>query len=405
MRFLGVRRQTDAGKAIVSDIGKFQREDGRSFEVHISRAANDDWPTAANSDGWFILGFCFAAAAGEHLQHPDVVDRHLLRNLQSLSAQWAQWMPSLKPVVFDGIAAEDRPYVRNGSVGSFYSGGIDSLQTAIAHSPRVDALITVGHEPFDIFKIEQRLTQLEDVSDYAIKSQRHHLKVITNVMTVMPELHDRWAYIFHGPVYLGLANFFGGLSEAVLSSTHSYGDLMPWGSHPLTDGLVSSQSLRATHFGATYTRVEKTAMIADDLLALSSLNVCANGRVEPFGNCSHCQKCLRTMGTLDLLGVDRAAAVTFDWSDYAPHKLGDIFLRSHNEASFYREMIAAADVRGRTDIADACHKAIRRGRLFSAISSAELKLRMRYPKIVEHRSTLLKVRHSVYKALGLKRVA
>ncbi len=87
--------------------------------------------------------------------------------------QWAQWMPSLKSLKIEEAALGDRPYSRVGSVAAFYPGGIDSLHTAIAHSPGADALVTIGHEPLNFGTIERRRKALEEVSDYAAKCQRH----------------------------------------------------------------------------------------------------------------------------------------------------------------------------------------------------------------------------------------
>jgi hypothetical protein len=205
---------------------------------------------------------------------------------------------------------------------------------------------------------------------------------------------------------LALAHFFEGITLAVLSSSHGYGHLMPWGSHPLTDVLLSSSRLSTAHYGNVYTRVEKTAEVAKDPLALSLLGVCGYGRREhQFVNCSRCEKCLRTMVTLDLVGVDRAHASTFDWTAYDPTKLSKIFLRTDSEASFFEEIIATARRANRPEIVAACERAIQRSRKYRFLVAGELMVRTRVPAVLRYKDQLLTAKSTVYRMLNLQRTA
>ncbi|MGH9033455.1 MAG: hypothetical protein ACRDZV_15125, partial [Acidimicrobiia bacterium] len=93
----------------------------------------------------------------------------------------------------------------------------------------------------------------------------------------------------------------GLLSHFYLPATHTYGGLVPWGSDPSIDHLLSTETLAVVHDGAMASRVAKTAVVGAWPETFGRLRVCpeATGLV----NCCRCPKCIRTMVTLDMQGV------------------------------------------------------------------------------------------------------
>ena len=89
-----------------------------------------------------------------------------------------------------------------------------------------------------------------------------------------------------------------GFPRALVASSHRYDELMPMGSHPLTDPLYSNECVEIVHDGAELRRVEKTRAVAECEQALANLRVCFN---DMNANCGICAKCLRTMIALRLL--------------------------------------------------------------------------------------------------------
>ncbi len=80
----------------------------------------------------------------------------------------------------------------------------------------------------------------------------------------------------------------------------------------LNTAMLSTESVSIYSTGCQYTRVEKTAMIADYEPTWQYLNVCACRH----GNCSTCFKCLRTLLTLDILGKLNNYGRVFDLCAY-----------------------------------------------------------------------------------------
>ncbi len=81
---------------------------------------------------------------------------------------------------------------------------------------------------------------------------------------------------------------------------------------PILVPALSTERIDLLSVGREYTRVQKTARIADWPLAQAHLNVC----VESGVNCGRCFKCLRTLLTLELLGKLDLFAAVFDLADY-----------------------------------------------------------------------------------------
>ena len=82
----------------------------------------------------------------------------------------------------------------------------------------------------------------------------------------------------------------------------------PDGSHPMFDHLLATETMETIHDGGHLTRVAKTVAISQWPETYDLLRVCfkATG-VQPdrdaIANCCACEKCLRTMMTLDVAGA------------------------------------------------------------------------------------------------------
>ncbi|MCK7480610.1 MAG: hypothetical protein M0C28_27800 [Candidatus Moduliflexus flocculans] len=100
-----------------------------------------------------------------------------------------------------------------------------------------------------------------------------------------------------GSALAGVAHLLG-FSRVYVPAAYSYSQLVPLGSHPLTDPLWSSEDIRFVHDGAEARRVDKVMKIVENGAALANLRVCFS---DMNTNCGRCSKCLRTMIPLTLL--------------------------------------------------------------------------------------------------------
>ena len=102
-------------------------------------------------------------------------------------------------------------------------------------------------------------------------------------------------------------------------------------------------------------------------VAQSALHVCF---AQGDSNCSRCDKCYRTMMTLDLLGHCERAYGLFDWTAYRVESIRELFIRSRGDKIFKNDIIAAAKKHHRQDIVDALNAAERRSKVLRPLVKA-----------------------------------
>src|SRR5690606_12755983 len=87
--------------------------------------------------------------------------------------------------------------------------------------------------------------------------------------------YANWGEVSHGSGLASVAYVFEKRFRRVLiGSSYGYNNLHPWGSHPMTDPLLSSSNIKIVHDGGDYSRVMKTEFIAKSNVAREFLRVC-----------------------------------------------------------------------------------------------------------------------------------
>jgi len=115
-----------------------------------------------------------------------------------------------------------------------------------------------------------------------------------------------------------------GMRRFLCSSSHSWEDLRIGPTYDMTIGepvllpALGTERVDLVSVGAEYTRVEKTKAIGGIPLAQDFLDVCI--MVGDDVNCSRCEKCLRTILTLELLGRLDGFSRRFDMGEYRKHR-------------------------------------------------------------------------------------
>jgi hypothetical protein len=155
-----------------------------------------------------------------------------------------------------------------------------------------------------------------------------------------------------GSALAGVALLLG-FARSFVPAAYSYSQLMPLGSHPLTDPLWSTEGVEIVHDGAEARRVDKVVRIAGDPGALSNLRVCFD---DMNVNCGRCAKCLRTLVPLRLLG---APSVPFPAGPTAS-ALRKMRITSEIEKVFFLENIELADRADKANLGKALRASLRR---------------------------------------------
>lgn len=268
-----------------------------SFRLHRPR------PVAAG-DVWMPIALLIAMRLGHDLFIEDRVSRRLLAAVPTIQDILGTWYSAdfSRIDVTAPSSARWRPRLRPQVVQAF-TGGVDSYFTLLT-GPGNGELLYLHDLVHDIPAVRDRMR--EHLGAAAKSSGRTLREVEHHVRHVLDD-YAEWAAHSHGAVIAAAAAAAAGSrsTDFLIPSTLSYNQLTPHGSHALLDPLWSGDRMRVVHHGATATRLLKIQRIASNSDALRFLRVCWRTQTEV--NCGRCEKCLRTMTSLELLGKLSAA--------------------------------------------------------------------------------------------------
>ena len=349
---------------------------GETFEIFYEVSSRLEAALSDSGNPWIVAMLPYALSTGEDVECNLPVDARLLENLEGLLATWIDWYPQFRR---PRLVAPREPFGSDEGFESrtavFFSGGIDSWFSVLRHAPElepaaigmVDDLLTVHGFDIPLERPQEFATLEAALAEGARALDRELVVVRTNLRRPDTLWARAWGWLTHGAglasVALVLERRFG---RAVIGSTHPYGGLIPWGSHPMTDALLSTRRLDVRHDGAQYARTDKTALVARHPVALSHLHVCWKNAAAH--NCGVCAKCLRTMATLEVLGA-------LDPINPFPARLdaaalANVYLENDNEVEFFTEVRALAHARGNRSIEHAIDTAMRRSRRWRPLIDA-----------------------------------
>ena len=216
----------------------------------------------------------------------------------------------MKPIEIQ--VAETRPGAEsNEGTGAFFSLGVDSFDTMSRRSELTHLVMVKG---FDISRLHNEMWDriFDNARRVAGRTGLQLAEVTSNVRDL--GRYQIWSFL-HGPALAAAAHVLTGhIGTVFVSSSFPYDRLEPWGTHPLTDPLWSSESLEVVHFGADRSRIQKLSQLADDESVLESLRVCLAGESRDY-NCGECSKCLMAMAILAANGRLRDCATLPDEVD------------------------------------------------------------------------------------------
>jgi hypothetical protein len=308
---------------------------------------------------WLACLLPIAACIGEPLRICRPVDPLLLKNARQLLKIWACWYDFVQVIDVEAESKLDSGCTPQ-RTASFFSGGVDSFFTVLKAEQSeqgeppcsIDDMITIWGFETDLNHTrtyEQLLSKLRQSAEGLGKNL---IEVKTNLRTI--RFKERpWAALTHGGGLSSVGLLFEKrFKQLLISSTHTYLELFPWGSHPLTDPLFSTTHTQVTHFDCAYDRVDKTKLVAQSDVAKQNLHVCAmTDRAE---NCCTCKKCYRTMITLDLMGVLGSSGVfERDSIPIEEIKYLHVSVTDQNDRSFINELIQLAHEKNRPEVAQA----------------------------------------------------
>lgn len=214
-----------------------------------------------------------------------------------------QWWPELHRVSVEATMGDDS--LSPGTYrGSMFSGGIDSFYTYLCKEDELTHIVFAGGLDIAVDETERFERSVQYYRDFARSRGKKLISLWTNIKNFFPDVSMA---VHHGQV-LAAFGIMLGFTRTYIPASHTYAELAPWGSHPLTDPLLSTEVTTTVHHGALPRR-EKVRRVGQDTQCMSMLRVCNSS--DEY-NCGVCEKCLRTRMSLRLLGLRSATLEPLD---------------------------------------------------------------------------------------------
>jgi len=293
-------------------------------------------------------------------------DPELIRTLdaarQSMSKLWPQFSWSGEITALDEVAKPTQSPA-GGKTALLFSGGLDSTFSAFSLLDENPILLTV-HGGRDLALADESAWAAVSATadNFAHRYGLSHHSLRSNfTAAVTPALEERfkelpvsyWAAIQHGLGLTGVALpavAALGANRLVVSATHSTGHSSGWGSHPTLEGQLRWNGVRVDHLGYDHDRTAKVRAIAriaaERDIEIPALIVCT--RRNRDGNCLRCAKCLRTLGSVLVVGSEpRSFGFGIETKDAQEHlraNLQKMIENSANERYAWGAIIRAAQI-------------------------------------------------------------
>lgn len=250
-----------------------------------------------------------AMQAGVTLEIPAELQasRTFLDNIGVAQEIFSSWYPELSKVPIDVNVDVDVDVASapaeagNSHCATFFSGGVDACYTLLKEQDKLTHLVYARGIDMQLDKEalwQQCLAHNQQIADRFNKTL---VAVETNVRFFIRRISSPdigWNQAV-GTGMASLAHSLG-FARTLISSSNTYNALHPYGSHPLTDPLFSSEAVQIIHNGCEASRHEKLMRVANDERLLPHLRVCWQ---DNGFNCGHCDKCLHFRMALRLLNL------------------------------------------------------------------------------------------------------
>ena len=298
-----------------------------------------------------------AMAWGEDITVRAPLSPALVSGAMNFQKVFNGWLPDVyKIAAIRGETMSQPPAPPTPASASAFSGGIDSFFTLLTHLPAKEP--AAQHPLRYLLFIHGSDIPLADRSTYETARASYDrlaadlglelVPAATNFRTTSLAGALPWG-MAHGGVLIGTALAFGRMMTSFyVPSSFGFGFPAMHGSDPELDHWLSTESLQIVHDGSEFTRVDKTKVVAEFAPSYDRLRVCW-ARPNGLRNCGRCEKCVRTMLTLDLLG----ALPRF--STFPPGLKPDPgrwLIKTEGELLLAKEIRALALEKGRPDVAD-----------------------------------------------------
>ncbi|BCM93133.1 hypothetical protein IAD21_05021 [Abditibacteriota bacterium] len=258
----------------------------------------------------FVASTVFLAMMrGANLRVHAPLSPSFLRNIEELQALWSCWHRDFHLISIEVDSESESTIQASQRAISMFSGGVDSCYTVWRHTqnrcgrralPLQTALMLHGSEiPLENTELFERARQRSQNMLSAVGVEL--VPLATNSLSVMPGVHRlRW---FSTMLTSSLLLFQESHTTGLVPSSLAYNELvLPHTLTPLNIPLYSTGRFAIEYDGAAFMRTKKMSEIVEWPEVLENLRVC-NRPDSADVNCGRCEKCVRTILTLRIIGI------------------------------------------------------------------------------------------------------
>jgi hypothetical protein len=178
--------------------------------------------------------------------------------------------------------------------------------------------------------------------------------VATNLRALFPSF-DAWSAVAHDAPLAAMAHAMRGQVHSLAIASSGTGLAESLLRHEVMHAFHASRAVAIQVEQLMVTRLAKLRRLAAWPEGLAVLRVCLLIDLPVSGqiNCGRCEKCIRTMLLLLIVGDGALARAPFPETDVSPDLIGAVPINSIYARHFYEEMSPALSAIGRHDLADA----------------------------------------------------
>lgn len=263
-----------------------------------------------------IAAIFTAMRLGRPLHICGPVSNSLLKNLDDFQETWAVWQPRLYKIVPVSADSEIEVKAPTKQCGVFaFSGGMDSTFSLLRHHSGTMGRRTVA--PVTAMMINGFDLDLNNkvAMRNATKSALNILDPLGVPLAIIEtnwktDLCYNWNMEHMTGIAACLAQFHGMLDVAIVAGDEGAEQIdIPWGSNPITNPLLSSDSFKLHTEGAGFTRTQRAGFITQHSGLAKHIRVCWKN-AHTGQNCGICEKCIRTQINYRAVGVKPEGFIT-----------------------------------------------------------------------------------------------
>jgi hypothetical protein len=254
------------------------------------------------------------------------LDKQFYESLLKAKQSFSEMYPRLKfsGDIHVGQLTEDFPEIAHARSAAFFSGGVDSMGTFLQRKEENPYFITVwgADVRMDQLGMWDQVRQYNEA--FGVSNGIESLFIKSNLRTILHEehisfttgrfTHGWWPGVQHGIGLVGLVAplaYSLGIKKLYVPSAlpPTMALSVPDGSNTKINNQVKWAGTTVQLEGEQLSRQDKVGLIADYIRRSGkqlTVRVCWSNK--EYGNCGHCEKCLRTMAAFLAEGIDPGEA-------------------------------------------------------------------------------------------------